>query len=239
MVNAAEVDNDNYCNNLIKNYTSNCTTLMSTINNCCELRKFPVSGVYRMSRGTFDKSARAYCDMTTDGGGWLVIQRNRIHSQLSFNKNWIDYERGFGDLNGDFWYGLEQIHCLTQRGQWEMRVDYKNKDKIWSYFHYTNFSVGSANEEYALTIGGFTGIGSDYFAAINTMKFTTTDNDNDKWYSNCASTRKVSYAHGHSGWWYNNCGQIFPNRQPPEINRVAMHFNEMKIRPRNCVDYTF
>ena len=158
LVNAYEVEDDEYCDDLIRRFTNNCTTLMSTINNCCDLRKFPVSGIYKMSRGTFDKSAVAYCDMTTDDGGWIVIQRNKRYSKMSFNKNWIDFEKGFGDLNAEFWYGLEQIHCLTQRGQWEMRVDYQNNDKIWSYFHYTNFSVGSANEGYPLTIEGFTGI---------------------------------------------------------------------------------
>ena len=85
-----------------------------------------------MSMGTF-ATANVYCDMTTDGGGWIVIQRNRIKSQLSFNKNWREYEEGFGDLKIDFWAGLELIHTLTQRGQWEMRVDYQKNDKTWSY----------------------------------------------------------------------------------------------------------
>ena len=33
------------------------------------------------------------------------------------------YEKGFGDLNGEFWYGLKAMNCLTQAGQWELRVD--------------------------------------------------------------------------------------------------------------------
>ena len=28
--------------------------------------------------------------MTTDGGGWIVIQRNKKDSLVDFNKNWID-----------------------------------------------------------------------------------------------------------------------------------------------------
>ena len=71
-----------------------------------------------------------YCDMTIDHGGWIVIQRNKVlNSLVDFNKNWTDYEKGFGDLNTEFWYGLEEIYCLTQRGQWEMRVDYQKNDK--------------------------------------------------------------------------------------------------------------
>ena len=97
-----------------------------------------------MSMGTF-AAANVYCDMTTDNGGWIVIQRNRKNSQLSFDKNWREHKEGFGDLNKDFWAGLELLHTLTQRGQWEMRVDYQKNDKTWSYLHYNQFSVGSAS----------------------------------------------------------------------------------------------
>ena len=74
--------------------------------------------------GTFT-TTNVYCDTRTDGGGWIVIQRNRRYSQLSFNKNWKEYVEGFGDLNKEFWAGLELMHILTQRGQWEMRVEYQ------------------------------------------------------------------------------------------------------------------
>ena len=182
-----------------------------------------------MSMGAF-VTANVYCNMTTDGGGWIVIQRNRINSQLSFNKNWREYEEGFGNLNKDFWAGLELIHTLTQRGQWEMRVDYQKNDKTWSYYHYNQFSVGSASEEYPLTVGGFTGVGTDWLTARphNGMKFSTPDNDNDKHSStNCA-------AHYKSGWWHNGCFQVNTNYQPPYVDGSVL-FSEMKIRPKDCI----
>ena len=169
--------------------------------------------------------------MTTDGGGWIVIQRNKKDSLVDFNKNWTDYEEGFGNLATEFWYGLESIHCLTQRGQWEMRVDYQKNDKTWSYLHYNQFSVGSASEEYPLTVGGFTGVGTDRFVhhPLNGMKFSTPDNDNDKRSSgNCAAAHK-------SGWWYNNCYNININRQPPNVGGYNVLFSEMKIRPKDCI----
>ena len=58
------------------------------------------------SLGTFC-FANVYCDMSTDSGGWIVIQRNRLNSSLNFNKNWKEYEDGFGDPNEDFWAGLK------------------------------------------------------------------------------------------------------------------------------------
>ena len=137
-------------------------------------------------------TAAAYCEMTTDGGGWIVVQRNKNDSLVDFNKNWTDYEKGFGKLTTEFWYGLAAIHCLTQRGQWEMRVDYQFNNKTWSYYHYNQFSVGSASEEYPLTVGGFTGVGTDWFThwyrPHTGMKFSTPDNNNDKYSSgNCAA----------------------------------------------------
>ena len=201
------------------------------IRSCCDLRIFPPdrvpTGVYKMSMGIF-VTANVYCNMTTDGGGWIVIQRNRKNSQQSFNKNWIEYEEGFGDLNRDFWAGLKLMHTLTQGGQWEMRVDYQKNDKTWSYLHYNQFSVGGPSEEYPLTVGGFTGVGGDWFDWHNGLKFTTVDNDNDKNSNgNCAVTFK-------DGWWYNNCDRIDINRQPPTVNGHVL-FSEMKIRPHNCI----
>ena len=203
------------------------------IRSCCDLRIFPPdrvpTGVYKMSMGTFG-TANVYCNMTTGDGGWVVIQRNRKNSQLSFNKNWREYEEGFGDLNKDFWAGLELMHTLTQRGQWEMRVDYQKNDKTWSYLHYNQFSVGSASEEYPLTVGGFTGVGRDEFAShpLNGMKFSTPDNDNDQSSNrNCAGEDK-------RGWWYNSCRLININRQPPAVYHDVL-FSEMKIHLKNCI----
>ena len=224
------VNADQYCDNLVRdcnaNFKSRCL-LNFTIDNCCDLKLFSSpSGIYKLRKGAFD-TGDVFCDMASAEGGWLVIQRNKIGSKLSFNRKWKDYEEGFGDLKSDFWYGLKQLRCLVQQGQWEVRMDYQSStSKAWSYYHYSQFSVGSASEEYPLTIGGFTGVGTDLFSIYNNMKFTTLDNENDKWSGgNCAVYYK-------SGWWYNGCQKITPNAQPP---MPALQVIDMKIRPKNCI----
>ncbi|XP_065902267.1 ficolin-1-like [Dysidea avara] len=225
------VNADLYCTNLYKDFKHKCTPSLITIRSCCDLKTFsPPPGIFKMSTRTFG-TADVYCDTATDGGGWIVIQRNRKDSKVNFNKNWIDYEKGFGNLTTDFWYGLEAIHCFTQTGQWEMRVDYQKNDKTWSYLHYNQFSVGSASEEYPLTVGQFTGEGTDRFVSspLNGMKFSTPDNDNDKSSSNCAEKAK-------DGFWYNRCSHINPNRQPPWVAGDILSI-AMKIRPKDCITH--
>ena len=169
-----------------------------------------------------------------DERGWMVIQRNVRDGVNTFHKTWREYEVGFGELTDDkFWYGLMAMNCFMEKGQWELRIDFQFENKTWSYLHYTNFSVGSASEEYPLTIGGFTGITTDPFVTLplNGQRFTTFDNDNDRNGGNCASNN--------GGWWHNNCWHINPNSQPPRLFLDSRNYFplsiEMKIHPHDCI----
>ena len=68
------------------------------------------------------RTFQVYCDMDTDGGGWVVFQR-RMDGTVDFYRNWADYLKGFGDLNGEFWLGLYKIHRLTQATNTTLRID--------------------------------------------------------------------------------------------------------------------
>ena len=228
------------------NIKQNCSINNTTIKTCCDLNAFyhytTPPGVYQMQCWCGGKwsTTSVFCDTKTADGGWTVIQR-RVDGSVDFNRPWSDYEKGFGDLNGEFWYGLKSMNCLTQIGQWELRVDFEFKNKTKSYIHYNKFKVGSATDEYPLTIGGFTGITpDDPFAAQphNGRKFSTYDNDNDKHSNNCADKDN-----GWGGWWHNKCWQINLNFQYNSVKFGSIYFVgiaynprwiEMKIRPLNC-----
>ena len=106
-------------------------------------------------------------------------------------------------------------------------MDYQINEETRSYLHYNQFIVGSASEKYPLTVGGFTGVGTDEFAFQNGMKFSTPDNDNDIG-DNCAADFK-------SGWWYHSCYHININTQPPYVSGDSVLFTEIKIRPKDCI----
>ena len=227
------VNADQYCDNLIKQYNKirmRCSLPTVAITNCCDLTRFSTpSGIFKIKKTAFS-CIDVYCNMTISEGGWIVIQRNRHGSLVSFNRKWIDYKEGFGDLNSEFWFGLENIRYLTKTGQWKMRLDYQKNDTTWSYLHYNRFSVGSSIEEYPLTVRGFGGEGTDHFSShpLHRAKFSTPDNDNDQSNDNCAALYK-------SGWWYNDCRNIDINQQPPHVKNTHVLSTEMKIRPRDCM----
>ena len=198
------------------------------IENCCDLgfRPSVFSEItnkpkqYRMksfcgnSRSTITK---VYCDTITDGGGWIVVQR-RIDGSVDFYRDQVNYEAGFGilpvndkDTSGEFWIGLYSLHCLTNQGQWELRIDYTFPNGTNGYLSYSNFRVGPATEQYPLTISGYSGVTTDPFSShdkLNGMKFTTRDRDNDRWSGNCATNHQDNGFRG--GWWYNSCSPILP-----------------------------
>ena len=240
-------DATDYCDNLLhqcNQFKDKCSPTMITVKSCCDLTSLPLSkapsGVYAMSTKCNCQlpftANLAYCDMETSDGGWMVIQRNIKDNVEFFNKGWSDYEQGFGDLSGDkLWYGLKPLSCLTDNGQWELRVDIQFDNNTWSHLHYKQFKVGNTSAEYPLTIGGFTGVTpTDPFVThpLNGARFSTYDNDNDKSGGNCAASHK-------NGWWFNNCNYINPSQQPPYVYLNSKGYNllkvEMKIRQVDCI----
>ena len=96
--------------------------------NCYEILShgFRKNGIYVIY--PFDccqgKAVKVYCDQKTDGGGWTVIQRRTdIEPHVDFYRTWMEYALGFGDLAGEFWLGLDNIHKITDQQMNEVRFD--------------------------------------------------------------------------------------------------------------------
>jgi len=172
-------------------------TINKVYKSCAELYKagHKVSGAYTINpdnASPFD----VYCDQTTAGGGWTVIQK-RLDGSVDFYRGWDDYKRGFGNLNGEFWLGLNKIHRLTKQRN-RLRVDLEETNGKSAYAEYSFFGVGNEGSKYKLSLGTYSGTAGDSLNGHRDRPFSTKDRDNDNTSRNCATLYK-------GAWWYNSC----------------------------------
>ena len=82
--------------------------------NCKEIleRGNKDTGVYTIKPPKAAEPFKVLCDMDTKGGGWTYFMR-RFNGSQNFFQNWEEYKNGFGDLEGEFWLGLEHLYELT------------------------------------------------------------------------------------------------------------------------------
>ncbi|KAH0619293.1 hypothetical protein JD844_019247 [Phrynosoma platyrhinos] len=127
----------------------------------------------------------AYCDMETDGGGWIVIQ-HRVNGSVSFQKSWKEYKQGFGDPAGEYWLGNEAVHLLTNQAVFSLRVELLDWEGHRAYaLLFLKGYRGTAGQQSGLPLQG-TG-------------FSTRDADNDNCMCKCAQMLS-------GGWWFDACG---------------------------------
>ena len=111
------------------------------------------SGKYWLNTRT--GPVEVYCDMETDGGGWTVLMK-RQDSSVDFYLNWTEYRNGFGNLEGEHWLGLDNMHLLTNLSgvPAQLRVDLADWEGNTSFAIYDQFSVGDENNDYTLFVSG-------------------------------------------------------------------------------------
>nr|XP_035151183.2 tenascin-X isoform X4 [Callithrix jacchus] len=187
--------------------------------------------------GNRERPLNVFCDMETDGGGWLVFQR-RMDGQTDFWRDWEDYAHGFGNISGEFWLGNEALYSLTQAGDYSMRVDLRAGDEA-VFAQYDSFRVDSAAEYYRLHLEGYHGTAGDSMSYHSGSVFSARDRDPNNLLISCA----VSYR---GAWWYRNCHYANLNGlygSTVDHQGVSWYywkgfefsvpFTEMKLRPRN------
>ncbi|XP_066896981.1 tenascin isoform X4 [Kogia breviceps] len=194
------------------------------------------SGVYTIYlNNNKTQKQEVFCDMTSDGGGWVVFLR-RKNGREDFYRNWKAYAAGFGDLKEEFWLGLDTLNKITAQGQYELRVDLRDHGQS-AYAVYDKFSVGDARTRYRLKVEGYSGTAGDSMAYHNGRSFSTFDKDTDSAITNCALSYKGAF-------WYKNChrvnlmGRYGDNNHSQGVNwfhwkghEYSIQFAEMKLRP--------
>ena len=103
------------------------------------------------------------CDMTTDGGGWTVFQR-RLDGSVDFYLGWESYKNGFGELNGEFWLGNDNLHRLTAADDVILRVELEYFEGQKVYAEYTSFKVADAADKYKLLIARYSGTAGNWMS---------------------------------------------------------------------------
>ncbi|XP_030375052.1 ficolin-3-like [Scaptodrosophila lebanonensis] len=77
--------------------------------------------------------------------GWVVFQRRKF-GNVSFQRTWQEYKDGFGEIDGDFWLGLENLYEITR--SWPMTLQIKLE--FWSgtkgIAYYSNFELMNEKE---------------------------------------------------------------------------------------------
>ncbi|KAK2909547.1 hypothetical protein Q8A67_005384 [Cirrhinus molitorella] len=182
-----------------------------------------VSGIYSIYPAG-DVPVWVYCEMVSDGkvedkGQWTVIQR-RMDGSVNFYQPWNQYKRGFGNVEGEYWLGLENMYQLTRnRTSLEGKVLLCTRSSLWVQK-----------------------LAGDSMSFNDGMKFTTLDKDQDLFGKNCAKLFLGAF-------WYKDCHYANPNGvylwgEDPTIfaignvwytwknsHAVGMKFISMKIKP--------
>ena len=98
-----------------------------------------------------------YCDQKTAGGSWTVFQKP-LDGSVDFYRGWDDYKRGFGNLTGEFWLGLDNIHHLTVSSSNKLRGDLEDVPGKTVFAEYSSFAVTSERAKYKLSLGSYSGM---------------------------------------------------------------------------------
>ncbi|XP_053408501.1 microfibril-associated glycoprotein 4-like [Mercenaria mercenaria] len=184
-----------------------CDSYCIDCRDCYDIKKkYPdhQSGISVIQLWKSKKLVSVFCDMDTDNGGWTVFQ-NRFDGSVDFYRNYANYTNGFGDLTGEFWLGLENLHEMTSQGSSELRVDVKRANGSAAYEVFKNFSI-SPSPDYILRVSPGHGTAGDQLCALSSNSgapFSTYDRTRDT----CTNGSSCAIDN-HGAWWYNKCVNV-------------------------------
>ncbi|XP_028298558.1 fibrinogen-like protein 1 [Gouania willdenowi] len=170
------------------------------------------SGLYVIRPDGSPTALSVYCDMN-NGGGWTVFQR-RKNGKESFDRAWVEYKHGFGDLfspEGEFWLGNDPLHFLSSQGNYDLRIDMEDFEGNQKFAEYKNFKVDNEKDLYQLHLGEYRGDAGNALAecdrrkrgclGLDGIRFSTFDQPNDV----LGDPDERCIRHSKAGWWFSKC----------------------------------
>ena len=254
-----------YCQSIVKKVVSvvkdeeHCAVSATAITDCCDVFLVPLP--VRNMTGVFWQGqvggSRAFCDMrsTTSGGGWqLFIFYSATKENFNFMKenDLSAYRSGFSS-DTVYWLGLDKLHQLTSTSFGaQLRIEVVGGDGF-KWAEYDNFSVGSFEEKFKLTISGY----NNKSTLVNAMElhdgalFSAPIHqkidgypfdedmypwDNDKSLRYDCTFQRDRYLtqyqseptyhdqpYGGGGWWYLSCCYACPFHKSPSFTVDHIH----------------
>lgn len=195
---------------------------------------FQTDGIYSVNpTPNRSKDFQVYC-LFRKGRALTVIQR-RVYDGVDFQRNWTQYENGFGQMNGSFWLGLQKIFDLTSIDRSRspkllIELQSGKLNKTVRFAEYGDFSIQNRDDKYRIHLASYDSQstapdsllknekGPGY---VDGMQFSTIDEDNDGLNINCAKMYP-------GGWWFNKCHSNCLNCLHSSLDQVG----------ENCKNYT-
>lgn len=93
--------------------------------------------------------------------------------------SFLPSQQGFGNIDGEYWLGLENIYWLTNQGTYKLLVTLEDWTGRKTFAEYASFRVESEADFYRLRVGRYHGNAGDSLTWHNSKQFTTLDRDHD------------------------------------------------------------
>lgn len=154
------------------------------------------SGIYSIKPSN-SQVFNVYCDVKS-GSSWTLIQ-HRIDGSQNFNETWENYKYGFGNLNGEFWLGLEKIYAIAKQSDYILRIELEDWENTKHYVEYS-FHLGNYETNYMLHLTEITGNVPNALPEHKDLMFSTWDHK-AKGHFNCPESFSGGW------WWHDVCGE--------------------------------